>query len=154
MNNKRYPALVILSILVLLLTGCAVQLIAQYDQVIDQTVVSLQTQIETFLTQMERTAGTPEGEYVNQTKFYDGIDGTLATLTVRAASIPQNEIVTQQINLLKSNIDLLKKIHQEQKEKGLTQLQIDPIKTAFDVQFKAIYQLEDALKRGKTTTSK
>lgn len=151
---QRSSSLIILCIFLLTLSGCSVKYIADYDQIIDQTVISLQTRVETFLTQMERTAGTPEGEYVNQTKFYDDIKGTLETLSVRAATIPQNEIITEQINLLNNNIERLRKIHERQQEKGLTKAHIDPIKTALETQFKSIYQLEEALKRGQSTSNK
>lgn len=103
---------------------------------------------------MERTAGTPDGEYVNNTKFYDGFTGTLETLAVRAATIPKNQIITQQINLLKENLEKLRELHIQQKEKGLTQIYIDSIRTAFDAQFASIYKLEERLKEGAPVSNK
>lgn len=150
-NKLKYylVLLIILCILALPLSGCSVKLIADYDQIIDQNVISLQTQIETFLTHMERTAGTREGQYASQVKFYDEIRGQLNTLSVRAASIPKNEIVTEQIDTLKETIETLREIHEEQGEKGLTKPYVYQMRTAFERHFAEIYKLQQALKRGK-----
>ena len=51
-------------------------------------------------------------------------------------------------------MERLRKIHERQQEKGLTKAHIDPIKTALETQFKSIYQLEEALKRGQSTSNK
>lgn len=146
-----YPQLLLVSLLIiataLTLSGCTV--VAGYDQVIDQTVTALQSEVFTFLAKMERCAGTPEGEYKNNRDFYDKMNGELDSLSTRAAAVPRNEIIIDQLKLLKGNIENLRKIHGNQKEAGITKELMLPIKFAFEKTFTAIIKLENALKRGE-----
>jgi hypothetical protein len=157
MDNKymktRYKYHVVtLSLVIALMAvslGCTVKLIADYDEIIDKTATDLQGKIETFLTRMERTAGTSEGEYDNNTAFYDEIKGVLSSMKVRARAIPKNELTVQHIELIEENIENLRKLHEKQKEKGLTKTYIDPARTALNTQFTALITLQNALKRGE-----
>jgi len=129
--------------------GCAVRLIADYDEIIDKSATDLQGRIETFLTKMERTAGTSEGEYANNTAFYDEIKGTLSSMRVRAEAIPKNKHTVEHIELIEQNIENLRKLHEKQKEKGLTEAHIGPARNALNTQFTALIKLQNALKRGE-----
>lgn len=132
---------------ILFLSGCS--LIADYDPIIDQTVSSLHNDVNVFLTKMERSAGTPEGEYINNTQFYDKLIGTLESLRTRGAIIPKNDIILAQINLLRNNIEKLRIIHERHGQSGLSKVLIDPIKVSINNQFSSIIKLQNALKRGE-----
>ncbi len=146
--------LALIFILLLAVSGCTVKLIADYDAIIDGYVTDFQTKIETFLVKMERTAGTPEGEYRNNIGFYDDVKGSLNSILNRANSIPKNELVASQIRLLQENVENLRQIHENQGERGLTQALIDPIRSAFEAQLTAIIKLQTALKRGVSLNPK
>lgn len=142
----------LIMILVLLLTftsGCSVKLISDYDELIDQYATELQSDIETFLIKMERLAGTEEGTYTANTGFYDGIQGTLNTLALRAEMLDHNKIIVEQIVLLQANLENLRKLHELQGVKGLGKDLIEPMREAFNTQFKAIIKLQKSLKRGE-----
>ncbi|TCL70891.1 hypothetical protein EDC14_100836 [Hydrogenispora ethanolica] len=139
--------LAFLLVLALAFSGCGVKLIAEYDAIIDRYVTDLQAGIETFLVKMERTAGTPDGQYRNNAGFYDQIKGSLNSILSRANSLPQNELVVAEINLLRQNVENLRQIHENQGEKGLTPPLIEPIRAAFEAQLTAIIKLQHALKR-------
>ncbi len=143
---------IILVLLITLTTGCSIKLISDYDQLIDQYATELQSDIGTFLIKMERLAGTAEGTYARNTGFYDEIQGTLTTLSLRAEMLDDNKIVTEQIVLLQENLENLRKLHELQGEKGLSKELIEPMKVAFNTQFKAIIKLQNALKRGEKVT--
>ena len=152
LNQKLKTAIFLPLFLILLISvtsGCSIKLIADYDELIDRYATELQGKIETFLIKMERLAGTPEGTYSENTGFYDELQGTLNTLYLRAQTIDKNELVVEQIQLLLENVANLRKLHQKQGDSGLTKELIEPVKTAFNSQFKAIIKLQEALKRGK-----
>ena len=142
----------VLILLITLISGCAVKLSSDYDQLIDEYATQLQGEIETFLIKMERSAGTPEGSYAANVGFYDGIQGTLATLLLRAETIGKDETVAEQIVLLQKNLENLRQLHERQGEKGLTRELTGPMRVAFNTQFKAIIKLQNALKRGEKVT--
>ena len=149
-NPPRNCGLLITMVLWLLLAtgGCGVRLIGDYDAIIDQTTTSLQSQIETFLNTMERTAGTPAGEYRNNLGFYDQLQGTLSSLSLRASALPQSQIITEQIQQIQATVADLRQIHQRNGAQGLSTALIDPIRATFIAEFRAVLMLENALKRG------
>jgi hypothetical protein len=147
--KTRFLLPLTLILLVTLISGCSIKLISDYDQLIDQYATQLQGEIETFLIKMERSAGTPEGSYAKNMGFYDQIQGTLATLLLRAETIGKDEIVAEQIVLLQKNLENLRQLHERQGEKGLTRELTGPMRVAFNTQFKAIIKLQNALKRGE-----
>jgi hypothetical protein len=146
-RKTKLLAPVLILLLLLTLTGCAVKLISDYDEIIDHYTVNLQAKIETFMIKMERLAGTPEGKYTNNAAFYDEIQGSLASILLRSQSLDKSEEVSEQIVLVQKNIENLRKLHQIQGEKGLTADVLEPMRVAFTVQFKAMTKLQEALKR-------
>lgn len=147
LNISKACLLIVLSIMILAVTGCTYRIMADYDRIIDKTALSVQSKIETFLNKMERCAGTPEGEYVNNIQFYDEMKGTLDSLSIRAATIPLHEKVLEQINLLKASIEKLRSLHECQPCNGLTKETISPIRADLNAIFASIYTSENALKR-------
>lgn len=147
--KKRFFLPLALVLLIIFITGCSVKLISDYDQLIDQYATELQSEIETFLIKMERSAGTPEGSYAENIGFYDQIQGTLATLLLRAETIAQDKTVAEQIVLLQKNLENLRQLHEGRGEKGLTAELTGSMRVAFNTQFKAIVKLQNALKRGE-----
>ena len=147
--KTRFLLPLTLILLVTLISGCSIKLISDYDQLIDQYATQLQGEIETFLIKMERSAGTPEGSYAENIGFYDQIQGTLATLLLRAETIAQDKTVAEQIVLLQKNLENLRQLHEGRGEKGLTAELTGSMRVAFNTQFKAIVKLQNALKRGE-----
>lgn len=136
-------------VFVFILLGCSVKLIADYDEIIDKSTTELQSKIETFLIKMGRVAGTSEGEYANNTAFYEEIKGVLISMRVRAKVIPKNNLMVGHIDLLEKNFELLRQLHEKQGKKGLTKVLIDPARNALNAQFTAIAELQGALRRGR-----
>lgn len=150
--KSRFLLPLTLILLIALISGCSIKLISDYDELIDQYATELQSEIETFLIKMERLAGTTEGTYTKNIGFYEEIQGTLTTLALRAEMLDDNKIVAEQIALLQKNLENLRELHELQGEKGLSQELAEPMKVAFNTQFKAIIKLQNALKRGVKTT--
>lgn len=132
--------------IVLLISGCTVKLISSYDEVTDKNVTALQKKTESHFVSLESTEGLPECNYKYHKKFYDEAKVDVSAITVRAAAIPQNEITTEQTELLSKNLENLEKLH---KIACLSKDQIAIVRKNFNSSFTAILKLELAKKRGE-----
>ncbi|MBI5179940.1 MAG: hypothetical protein HZA05_00895 [Nitrospirae bacterium] len=149
-NRNRIAVLsVLFSLFFLIVSGCSVKLISDYDEVIDKSVTELQKKVEAFLIKMEGSAGSSEGEYINNRSFYNEANVEMSAIRLRAEAIPENKITVQHINEIEKNFENLRLLHEKRGQKGLTKDLTDPIKVILNIQFKAILTLEFAKKRGK-----
>jgi len=131
--------------------GCAVRLVADYDEVIDQGVTRLHKDTTAFLLKMEKQAGTPAGEYANNTKFYDEAKVQIESLVLRAAATPKNTITTRQLKILADSFDELANAHEEQGTAGLNKETVAALRAPIDASFLAILKFEIAKKRNDST---
>jgi hypothetical protein len=135
------------------LIGCTVKLISSYDEQTDKSVSALQRKVETFLVGLENLHGLPECIYAHQKHFYQEVKVDVSAMKVRAAAIPQNEITTEQLDLLSNSFDNLEELHKikSKKEIGkncISKEELGPLKENFATSFTAILKLELAKKRG------
>lgn len=152
----------LLSMLFVFYAGCAVRLIAEYDENIDSGITELQRKTERFLTQLQtdliRTSllkdGSAEKEavmervaYAANADFYLDFLVDLRVLQVRADSYVGNELTVRQLDALAEILDAQKILH----ESGIASADdIEDMRSAFTRGFKAILKLEIAKKRGQT----
>lgn len=147
-EGKALAGLIALLTLCAALCSCTVRLVADYDEVIDNGVTELHKNTTAFLIDMETKAGTPAGEYVNNTEFYVESKAEIASLILRSDSSPKNSITTQELELLSDSFDELQIIHEAQGSEGLNGDLTAPLQTALGVHFGAILKFEIAKKRG------
>lgn len=83
--------------LALALPACTVRLTSPYDAETDHAVTVLHRRVETLLTHIERTAGTPAGAFPVHAATYDSVRVDLRALRLRASARPQNELQDQQL---------------------------------------------------------
>ena len=138
-------------ILIFAIAGCRVMLIGAYDQVTDEGIQQIQTEVSTLLVKIEKNINnnTPdENKYQNLKNDYDKIEGEIKSLQIRASSLPKYKIIGQQITLLGNNIRDLEEFN----KLGFTSLQpVQIIDSTFQVQFSAMAALQNGLKREKLT---
>ena len=157
MSAVNRPVLVLFLCALLAVSGCAVKLIASYDEATDRGVSALQRKVETFLVELESKDGSPECSYENNKSFYSESKVDLSVIRVRAEAIPKNEITISQISLLAGSLDNLEALHQYKDKKSdaggtlscISKDEIAPIRTVFNSSFTAILKLELAKKRGE-----
>ncbi|WP_010558526.1 hypothetical protein [Pseudoalteromonas spongiae] len=148
---------ILLASMLFVVSGCAVKLIASYDETTDKNVTALQRKFETFLTDLEAKDGLPECSYDKNSKFYSESKVDLSAIKVRAEAIPKNDITVQQVSLLDSSLDSLESLHKlkDKKSKSSGELkcisanEITPLRNAFNSSFTAILKLELEKKRGE-----
>ncbi|HEX3025025.1 MAG TPA: hypothetical protein VHP12_07420 [Chitinophagaceae bacterium] len=133
----------------LLLFGCTVLLIGAYDEVTDQGFQKIQTSISSLLVKIKNNINDPAE--VNYSKFkpaYEDIEGQIESLKIRCNSLPKYKLVVVHANGLDSTFKALESFH----KLGLMQsdtASLRIIKKTFDIEFNAIIQLQNGLKREK-----
>ena len=151
--NERRLSILLVFCIAINAAACTVKLISSYDEQTDRSVSALQKKVETFLVGLENLDGLPECTYTHQKLFYRDTTVDLSAMKVRAAAIPQNEITTQQLDLLSNSLEDLEELHKVKSEKQtgkkcLSKQEIRPLRDNFATSFTAILKLELAKKRG------
>ena len=137
--RKRTRA-ILLSIVAFALS-CA--FIAGYDSRIDNGASALQQKIGTFLTDLEQTTGTPEGEYSRHIGFYGEVRTDISVLRNVASAHKGNDITLQSLDLIEANVAKLEKLHAE----GISREEIGIVRSLFDTQFRMLLQFENAKRK-------
>ena len=141
-------------IIPMIMAGCHVMLIGAYDQVTDEGIQQIQTEVSTLLVKIEKniTNGTPnENKYENMKVDYDNVEGQIKSLKIRVNSLPKYKIITNQITLLENNINDLEKLNKIGFSNNVRLIQT--IDSTFQVSFSAMTALQNGLKRQKTSNS-
>ena len=143
----RKPALLLLlACLALLLQGCAVKLVSDYDEVTDQAVMALQRKTTAHLLGLQTLASSGSGcKYEKHLAFYEEAKADASAIEVRAAALPDNQLETQQVQLLANSLESLEQLH---RIGCLSPEQIKPLLIQFNVQFTSILRFELARRRG------
>jgi len=133
------------------IVSCRVMLIGAYDQVTDESIQQIQTEVSTLLVKIEKniTNNTPDGnKYENLKSDYDKIEGEIKSLQIRTNSLPKYKIISQEITTLENNI----KTMEEFNKTGFTSMEpVQVIDSTFQVQFSAMIALQNGLKRQKVS---
>jgi hypothetical protein len=124
----------------LLLAGCAVRLIGDYDDTIDSGVTDVQQKAELYFAKLQSTPSTPYDQSV-----YDDIDARLAVLKTRAASLPKYPIILEQLTNLKSQFDTFQKLDKST-QRPFPGVAVTDAESAVAVSVESILKLELALK--------
>lgn len=138
----------------LVLAGCAVQLIADYDQHTFERTAELQEDVERLFATLEDAAATPDPEddlYPAHAESYNRLVGTIRALEVRAQTLDRNQIPAEQIDLLRKSIESIQSEHREFSQravpKGFSAEALKILREPISQQFRAIFTLQEALKR-------
>jgi len=123
--------------------GCSGYYIAEYSEAVDTGATELQQKVDRFLTDLEQTAGTPEGEYDLHEGFYAEVRDDIGALREVASAQRGNDLTLQSLDLIGANVDKLEALHAE----GISRQEIGVVRTLFDTQFRMLVQLENAKKR-------
>lgn len=131
--------------LLFLTQACAVKLIANYDEQVDQSLMSLQRAFTGLFISLDETVGTEAAAYENYRDFYRDAKVDAAALKFRVDSQPLNDISSDAVSLLVDNIELLEEIHKE----GINDLEVvSVIKDDFMTSLSSLLRLELAKQRG------
>jgi hypothetical protein len=139
--RKRMKAILLAAIASIV--SCSGYFIATYNPAVDSGATQLQQKVDGFLTDLHETAGTPDGEYERQLKFYGQVRADIQALREVASQQRGNDLTVQSLDLIDGNVDKLEALHAD----GISAQEIDIVRTLFDTQFRMLLQLENAKKR-------
>jgi len=142
--RKRVKA--ILAAAVVSVLSCAGLFVARYSEEVDRGAVELQQKVDGFLTELQNTAGTAEGDYEGHEQFYGEVHDDIDVLRTAAASQRGNSLTLQSLDLIADNVDALERMH----AKGITPNEVAVARQLLDAQFRMLVQLENAKKREET----
>ena len=142
--KRHHKALLIIALLIL---GCSVRYIAEYDPVVDGNARHLQAKLDALFEDLSRTAGTPEGAYEHYAARYEAMRADVAGLQYDAATQSKNELTSTSLSLLDDNLQQLEVAHRE----GLSRAEVPVLRKLFDTQLRMIVQLETAKKRERAS---
>ena len=130
--------------LVLCGAGCAVQMVAAYDEQTDKAVSALQRKMETLFVDLESQAGTPQADYDNYAAFYKEVRVDISAIHTRAQARPDNKLTVEQIGRLRDSLAKLEEIHRI----GITDAAvIAPLRAQFESAFVSVLKFEMAKRR-------
>lgn len=128
-----------------LIQGCAVKLIANYDEHTDQALMNLQRSFAEFFLVLEEKVGTPASAYDEYRNFYRQVKVDAGALKLRVDAQPLNDISSQAVARLIDNIGLLEEIHKE----GINDIEVVTlIRDDFTLSLTSLLRLELAKQRG------
>ncbi|MFI5133820.1 MAG: hypothetical protein ACHQEB_05760 [Chitinophagales bacterium] len=132
-------------------TSCTVLLIGAYDEVTDQGFQKVQTGISGLLIKIKNNINDPaEVSYARFKPAYEDIEGEIESIKIRCNSLPKYNLVIIHANALDSTLKALESFHKIGFAASDT-ASLRIIKKTFDVEFNAIIQLQNGLKRQKNT---
>lgn len=138
-----------LLILIFLFTSCRVMLIGAYDEVTDQSIQQIQTDVSSLLVSIEKnlfTGDTSTINYSNYKSTYDNIEGQLQSVLIRSEALPKYKLVSDEIRAFDSTIHRLEGFH----KLGFTQSDTSSIRIieeTIELDFRNMIVLQNGLKR-------
>jgi hypothetical protein len=136
-----------------ILASCKVILIGAYDEVTDQGIQKIQTDVSELLITVKKNLvnNTPAAnQYANFQKTYNTIEGEVESLNIRCKALPKYTIVISQLNLVDKNIINLEELHKIDDFKNIRDTSlINNVQITLGVQFTAMVSLQNGLKGQK-----
>jgi len=133
--------------------SCKVMLIGAYDQVTDQGIQKIQTDVSQLIITLKKNLlnnKVSANEYSNFDKTYSSIEGEVESLNIRCKALPKYSQVVGELNALNGNVVLLEKLHKIDDFKVLRDTAVlNTTLSTLEVQFTAMVTLQNALKAEK-----
>jgi hypothetical protein len=135
---------------VMIMSGCTVTLVSNYDEQTDANVTALQKKLDTYFLKLDG-ASYPDCSFAANRSFFDEVNIQLNSAQVRAYAIPKNDITIQQLDALSKAIADLGNVQRlrDDKRSCLPAEIVSTDRTLFNSIFTAILKFELAKKRGE-----
>lgn len=109
-HGKTKWKLGLVTVLLALSACTSVQLVSNYDDVIDRETLALQKKLDAYFIALKST-DAEQRRYRNQRKFYESVVVDLNSLQVRAQGIYRNGKTVEQFDLVEENLAYLLLLH-------------------------------------------
>ena len=132
---------------ILLMVGCHVELVSDYDEDLAKAVITTQKEIDSFLqSQRNPTSGT-DITYDGNKGTYNKIQVDLNTLVVLARSHPNNDPTISQVNTVIESVHGLEDVHRQRGR--LSPDYVDQKQKDLMMMFSSIIRTENAKKAAR-----
>jgi hypothetical protein len=105
-------------LLLMVLSGCAVSLMAPYDNKTEDMLTALQSSFSTEHQALIYSYGTPDCLYSKQTAFYQKAHADIADLRVHVGALSKNAQTTEMAKLLENVLSDLEAAHKRREAVG------------------------------------
>jgi hypothetical protein len=124
-----------------------------YDPVLETASAGWKTQIGDFISGAEGKAGTPGGEYAANQQFYVDIQSAIEGHVARVRAASGSPEAIQILQLLSTDVENLRKLHQTGGAAGLSPSVGEPARAAIETELRALDKLESEYKGAAGTPS-
>lgn len=131
---------VVLAMLVVTSTGCAVKWTPFYDSTLDSKATSFQQDLESYLTKLENLQA-PACTYPQNLEFYEKSSAELAVMQTRVQASPHNTQLLEIIGSLNKNFADLKTLQQGAGSGCLNSTVIEAARAGFEPIFESLARL-------------
>lgn len=148
-RRPKWPAVLIIPLLLLLSSCAEVRLIGAYDQTVDESIQKISKDVSTMLIEIKKNIADGNSEankYAAYRPRYTAIEGEIEALRIRCSALEKYDIIRKQVDELAANIRRLEAFHKT----GFTSIEpAEQIQKNFETAFTAMIALQNALKREK-----
>ena len=138
----------------LLLGGCTIRLIADYDEHTFTRTVELQEEVERLFVALEEATATndvTDDLYPAHAATYRELIASVRALETRAQTLDKNELPAEQVSLLRDSLEKMQASHRERSAgdppKGFSLVTLQTLREPVVQQFRSILTLQEGLKR-------
>jgi muramidase (phage lysozyme) len=142
--HPRAALLALLLALPVLVAGCTIKLIADYDEQIDTAATELQQSMDRFLSELRQTVRPRQ--YGPSADFYVQYAVAVRSVRIRASTHEKNRSSIAQYDLMLRSLEILRQLHDSQDD--LSDGAIESAIDEFNLAWTSIISLEVAKKRG------
>ena len=128
-------------IALLVVAGCATDLIAPYDPGLDQALGELQSEISGLFDGLAKGAGNGTAAY--DAALHDRVRASLRKVRVQGSSQARNDQTIAMVDLLGASLDEMEGLHRD----GLKPAAVPVLRSLLETQVRMLVQLEAAKKQ-------
>lgn len=152
--KAKYPLIILAVLTLMYVTSCKVMLIGAYDEVTDQSIQKIQTDVSGLLITLKKNLinNNPSANaYTNFDKTYNTIEAEVSSLDTRCKALPKYTIIISQISLLNKSVSDLEQLHKFPNafSRMSDTSQINSDLSTMNVAFTAMVSLQNGLKATK-----
>ncbi len=94
------------------LSGCTtIQLVSNYDEQTDNAATQMEKDVSSFFVKLDSALTPAERSFQASQDFYQKQAVAIAAMKIRADAVPQNDLTSQQIQLVNENLAYLALLH-------------------------------------------
>jgi hypothetical protein len=145
MHPVRDSARIVLVAWLVVLTGCCH--VPIHDSQLVQAVNEWSSRADAFFIAMEAKAGTEEGQYDQNTRFYEATLKSIDDQVARVKTTPASDLVVDRLGLIRRDFTKLQELHQLGGAAGLKKEAAEHLRAGLQQDLSSLLEYEETLKK-------